>query len=38
MSYFIKEEAMNRSENIKIREIPHLLSAGKISQLNFSHN
>lgn len=38
MNYFNRDDAVNKSENFKLREIPHLVSPLKISQLNFSHN
>lgn len=34
----MREDSLNRTDNYKIKEIPHLNSPQKISQLNFSHN
>lgn len=38
MSYFFKEESISKGEACKLKEIPHLNSPSKISQLNFAHN
>lgn len=38
LNYFGKEEGKSRHDAIKIKEIPHLTSPLRISQLNFSHN
>lgn len=38
LNYFAREESKGKQEAIKIKEIPHLTSPHRISQLNFSHN
>lgn len=37
-SYFAREEGRGKQDSIKIKEMPHLTSPERISQLNFSHN
>ncbi len=38
MSYFLREDSVSKGDSCKLKEIPHLNSPEKISQLNFSHN
>lgn len=34
----MREDSLSRNDSYKLKEIPHLNSPQKISQLNFSHN